>query len=115
MIAGTVIVNDAAALSKLPSDPVAVTVYAVEDAVPEILTVQLKPPVEFTVAPHSSIVAPLVMPVVTVWPGVNPVPDTKTDTPLGPWVGETASVGVVIVNGAVPLSKLPSEPLAVIV
>ncbi len=52
---------------------------------------------------------------VTVTPGVNPLPDAVTVTPLGPCAGTSVSVGTVIVNGAVPLSKLPSDPVAVIV
>ena len=113
--AGVVIVNDAVALSKLPSDPVAVTVYGVPDAVPEIVTVQLNVPVPDTVAPHAPIVAPAPIVVVTVAPGVNPVPDTPTDTPLGPCVWLSVIAGVVIVNVVVALSAPPSDPVAVTV
>jgi hypothetical protein len=77
-------VNDAVALSKLPSDPVTVTVYGVPDAVPEIVTVQLNIPATDTVAPHVPIVAPPPIDVEAVAPGVNPAPDTLTDTPVGP-------------------------------
>jgi len=115
VIAGVVIVNDAIALSKLPSDPVAVTVYAVADAVPTIVTVQLNVPVPETVAPQLVIVAPELIVVVMVTPGVNPVPETVTATPLGPWVGVNVIDWLLIVNGAVALSKLPSDPVAVTV
>ena len=112
VIAGVVIVNGAVALSKLPSDPVALTVYAVGDAAPLIVTVQPKLPNDVTVAPHVPIVAPLLIASVIVTPGVNPVPETTAETPLGPCVGVSASPPVVIVNGAVALSKTPSEPVA---
>jgi hypothetical protein len=95
---GVVTVNDAVPLSKLPSDPVAVTVYGVPDAVPVIVTVQLNVPVPDTVAPHAPIVAPAPIVVVTALPGVNPVPDTTTDTPLGPCVGKSVIAGVVTVK-----------------
>jgi hypothetical protein len=72
-------------------------------------------PVPETVAPHAPMVAPAPIVVVTVFPGVNPVPDTPTDTPLGPWVGTSSILGVEIVNGTVALSKLPSDPVAVTV
>ena len=45
----------------------------------------------------------------------NPVPDTVTVAPTGPWLGDTVMAGVVIVNDAVALSKLPSDPVAVTV
>jgi len=115
VITGVVTVNDAVALSLSPSDPAAVTVYGVPDAVPEIVTVQLTVPVPDTVAPHAPIVAPAPIVVVTVAPRVNPVPDTPTDTPLGPCVGVSVITGVVTVNDAVALSKLPSDPVAVTV
>jgi hypothetical protein len=115
VIAGVVTVNVALAWSFPASDPVAVTVYAVTDAVPVIVTRQLNVPVPDTVAPQLVIVAPELTVAVTTFPGVNPVPDTVTDTPVGPWVGESAIVGIVIVNGPVALSKLPSDPVAVIV
>ena len=111
--AGVVIVNDAVAVSAPPSDPVAVTVYGVPDAVPVIGTVQLNVPVPVTIAPHAPIVAPAPIIVVIVALGVNPVPDTPTDTPLGPWAGASAIAGMVAVNDAVTLSKLPSDPVAV--
>jgi len=78
-----------------------------------IVTVQLNVPVPETVAPQLVIEAPELIVVVTVAPGVNPLPETVTDTPLGPSVGETMIFGVVTVNGAVALSKLPSDPVAV--
>ncbi|HEY1197804.1 MAG TPA: hypothetical protein VGG32_03655, partial [Thermoplasmata archaeon] len=68
-VTGVVIVNVAVALSAPPSDPVAVTVYGVPDAVPVIVTVQLNVPVPDTVAPHAPIVAPAPIVVVTVLPG----------------------------------------------
>jgi hypothetical protein len=51
----------------------------------------------------------------TVAPGVNPLPDAVTVTPLGPWVGTSVTVGVVMVNVAVALSFPPSAPVAVTV
>jgi hypothetical protein len=90
-------------------------VYGVPDAVPVTVTVQLNVPVPDTVAPHAPIVAPAPIVVVTVLPGVNPVPDTTTDTPLGPCVGTSVTAGMVTVNVAVALSKLPSDPVAVTV
>ncbi len=51
----------------------------------------------------------------TVLDTEKPVPDTVTVAPTGPWLGLTVIAGVVIVNGAVALSKLPSPPVAVIV
>ncbi len=78
-----------------------------------IVTEQLKVPVAVTVAPHVEIDAPLLTDVETVRPGVNPVPETVTVTPLGPWVGASEIDGVVIVKSAVAASKLPSEPVAV--
>ena len=45
----------------------------------------------------------------------NPVPDTVTVAPTGPWVGDTVIAGTVMVNAAVALSKLPSDPVAVTV
>ena len=102
---GVAIVNVAVALSKLPSDPVAVTVKAA--AVLDVI-----------VTVHSSVPAPLVSPqfvVDNVAPleidsvieivaveevGVNPVPLTVTDVPLGPWLGVSVIAGVVTVNEA---------------
>ncbi len=102
--AGVVIVNVAVALSEPPSDPVAVTVYGVAEAVPVIVTVQLNVPVAVTVAPHAVIAAPAPMVPVIVLPGVNPVPEMRTDTPLGPSVGVSVIAGSVIVNVVVALS-----------
>jgi hypothetical protein len=115
VIAGVVIVKPEVALSKLPSEPVAVTVYGVPDAVPVIVTEQLNVPVAETVAPQLVTVAPVAIEVVMVAPGVNPVPLTVDEAPLGPWAGASEIEGVVIVNDAVALSKLPSEPVAVTV
>jgi hypothetical protein len=115
VIEGVVIVNDAVALSKLPSDPVAVTVYAVADAVPVIVAVQLNVPSVPTTAPQPVIVAPELIVVVIVTPDVNPLPETVTVTPLGPCVGVNVIDWLLIVNDAVALSKLPSDPVAVTV
>ena len=114
-IAGIVTVNDAVALSEPPSDPVAVTVYVA--AAP--LTVNVQPlNVPAPVALHEladPIVPPAVIVNVIATPGVNPLPDAVTVTPLGPCVGVSEITGVVIVNGAVALSEPPSDPVAVTV
>ena len=115
MSAGSVIVNVAVALSKLPSDPVTVTVYGVPEAVPVIVAVQLNVPVTVTVAPQGPIAAPAPIALATVLPGVNPVPEIPTDTPLGPRDRVSVILGVVTVNEAVVLSEPPSDPVAVIV
>ena len=65
-----------------------------------IVTAQVNVPVPDTVAPQVVIVAPELIVVVTVTPGVSPLPVTVTDTPLGPCVGESVITGVVTVNGA---------------
>jgi hypothetical protein len=80
-----------------------------------IVTEHVNPPVELTVAPQLVIVAPEPIEAVTVVPGVNPLPEMWTSTPLGPWPGPTEIVGAVTVKVAVALSKLPSEPVAVTV
>lgn len=99
-------------LSKLPSEPSAESVYPV--AMPaEIVTRQLNEPLEETTAPQALTVAPLLIDVATVTAGVNPVPDTVTEAPLGPWVGARVISEAVIVNAALALSKPPSEPVAV--
>jgi hypothetical protein len=90
-------------------------VYGVPDAVPVIVTVQLKVPAPVTMAPHDPIVAPAPIVVVIVLVGVNPVPETPTETPLGPWDRVSVIPGVVIVNEAVALSEPPSDPVAVTV
>jgi hypothetical protein len=120
VIVGVVIVNEAAPLSKLPSDPVAVTVYAVDEAVPVIVTVQLIVPV-LLVSPQLVVdnVAPLeidsVTEIVAVEEvGVNPVPATVTNVPLGPWLGVSVIVGLVPVNVAVAVSPA-GLPVAVTV
>ena len=113
--AGVVTVNVAVALSKAPSDPVAVTVYAA--AAP--LTVNVQPlNVPVPVAVHT-LAAPIVPPgeivKVIVTPGVNPLPDTVTVAPLGPCIGTSVMEGAVTRNDVVALSKLPSDPVAVTV
>ena len=127
MSAGIVIVNGALATSAGTvdaSDPVAVTVYIVEEGVPVIVTVQenvpIPDPVGATVAPHDPIEAldPMVVAIVTDPPvavsGEKPLPDTTTDTPLGPWVGVRVMVGVVTANAAVVWSPLlPSVAVTV--
>lgn len=113
VIAGAVIVNDALALSKLPSEPAAVTEYAVVDAVPVTFTMQLNAPESLTVEPHVVMLAPALIVNATVTPGVNPAPETFTEAPLGPWTGAIEMAGEVIVKGAFALSKLPSDPVAV--
>ena len=84
--------------------------------VPELMvTVHENVPAAVIVAPQLEILAPDPIEVVTVRPGVNPVPDTVSETPLGPWVGASEIAGVVTVKSAVAASKLPSDPVAVIV
>jgi hypothetical protein len=78
-------------------------VYAA--AVPLIVTEQLNDPSEATVGEQAEIVPPVLIDVVMVALGVNPVPVTPTDTPVGPWVGLNTMPGLVIVNGALALSK----------
>ncbi len=107
---GVVTVNEAVALSKLPSDPVAVTVYAAA-VLDVIVTVQLKLPAEppdavtvhvplgVTLAPELIVNAIVTAPPVSVV-GVNPVPLTVTDVPLDPWLGVSVIAGVVPVNSA---------------
>ena len=71
-------------------------------------------PLGVTLAP-----VPIVNEIVTAPPalvvGVNPLPATMIWTPLGPWLGVSVIVGVVIVNVACAESKLPSDPVAVAV
>ena len=107
---GVVTVNEAVALSKLPSDPVAVTVYAAA-VLDVIVTVQLKLPAEppdavtehvplgVTLAPELIVNAIVTAPPVSVV-GVHPVPLTVTDVPLDPWLGVSVIAGVVPVNSA---------------
>ena len=92
-----------------------------------IPTVQLNVPgvpirlEETTVAPQLPMVAPVetIVVTVTVPPvlvvGVKPDPLTVTWVPLGPWLGVSVIVGVVIVNDVWAESKLPSDPVAVTV
>jgi hypothetical protein len=101
---GVVIVNGAVALSSPRSEPVAVTVYAIPDAGPVIVTGQPKPPLAETVPGQVPMAAVPLIAMVTVASGVNPVPVTVTETPLGPWVGVKEIIGVVMVNDAVALS-----------
>ena len=64
-----------------------------------------------------SVPLPLIINVI-VTPGLNPVPDTTAETPVGPWLGVSVIVGVVIVNDccAVSLVTVPtSEPAIVTV
>ena len=63
-----------------------------------IVTEQENAPVPLTVAPQLVTVAPAPIEAVTTMPGVNPVPATLTDTPLGPWPGPTEIAGAVTVN-----------------
>ena len=78
-----------------------------------IETVQLNPPEESTVAPQLVIEAPALTELVIVTPGVYPVPERLTSTPLGPWKGLSAIVGTVNVNVTEAVSNEPSEPVAV--
>jgi hypothetical protein len=71
-------------------------VYAA--AVPLIVTEQLNDPSVATVGEQAEIVPPVLIDVVMVALGVNPVPVTPTDTPLGPCVGESRIAGVVTWN-----------------
>ena len=50
----------------------------------EITTVHENVPVAPTVVPQLVMDPPELIVVVTVRPGVNPVPETVTETPLGP-------------------------------
>ena len=85
------------AWSKLPSEPVAVTVYP--PVVPEeIFTLQLNTPEGSTVPEHAPTEAPPLIAVEIVTEGVNPLPDMLTVIPLGPWLGLSEISGVVIVK-----------------
>lgn len=95
-IVGWVTVKVALAESFPRSDPVAVTEKAAGLRV-EIVTEQLNEPPAETVAPQPVTVAPELIVVAIVFPGVNPVPEAASETPLGPCVGESASDGVVTV------------------
>ena len=112
VIAGAVIVNDAAALSKLPSesDPVAVIVYP--PAGPFIVNVHpLNAPVAFVMHKLGEPIDPLpLIENVIVMSGVNPVPDTFSVAPLGPCVSVSEIAGVVMVNPARPAVKAPVRP-----
>lgn len=107
--------NPAVASSNVPSEPVTVTVYGVDETAPAIVTEQENVPVEDTAAPQFVMEAPEAMLVAMVAPGVNPLPETTTDSPLGPAFGVRVMDGVVMVNAAVAWSNAPSEPVAVTV
>ena len=79
------------------------------------MTTQLNVPVAVTVAPQLEIVPPELIDAATVTPGVKPEPPIVTEVPVAPRGGVSVTAGVVIVKEAVPLSKLPSEPVAVTV
>lgn len=85
------------------------------EGVPEIVTVHVNVPDPDTVTPQLEIVAPELIVVVIVTLGVKPVPETTTETPLGPWVGLRVIPAALTVNVAVAASKLPSDPVAVTV
>lgn len=77
-----------------------------------IVTVQPNVPPVATATPQPPMVAPALTVVVMVAVGVNPLPEMRTDSPLGPSVGESVIDVVVTVNEADALSKLPSDPVA---
>lgn len=79
------------------------------------MTEQLKAPDPLTVAPQPVMEAPPLIVVVMVTSGVKPAPVTVTETPLGPWSGESVIDWLVMVKVAVALSKLPSDPVALTV
>jgi len=62
-----------------------------------IVTEQLKLPVAETIAPQCVMLAPGPIDVVTVTPGVNPLPVSVGVTPLGPWDGDSVIPAAVIV------------------
>ena len=77
-------------------------------------------PVALTVAPQLLLlsVPPELIDSVTVTPGLNPVPATTVESPVGPCVGLSVTAGLVILNVAPAVSDVTvatSEPLAVIV
>lgn len=84
-----------------------------------IVTTQLndptEPPKEDTATPQRVIDPPAPIVVVIVAPGVNPVPDTVTEIPLGPWFGVSPIAGLVTANSTAAWSLPPSAPVAVIV
>lgn len=63
-------------------------------------------------APVPIVVVTVIAPPVSVV-GVNPVPTTVTEIPLGSWSGASVIAGLVTVNVAVARSKLLSAPVAV--
>ena len=80
--------------------------------------VHVNVPVALTVAPHveDDKVAPVAMLSAIVTPGLNPVPDTTVEAPLGPCDGVSVIAGVVIVNVALATSLETvawSDPVAV--
>lgn len=114
-IAGVVMVNGALALSKLPSEPEAVSRYAVDEALPLIVTEHWNVPVPDTVAPQSVTLAPAPIAAATVTSGVNPLPVSVATIPVGPCPGASTTEGVVMVNVACARSVPASDPVAVIV
>ena len=85
-----------------------------------VTAVHVNVPAELTVAPHvdDESVAPVAIDSAIVTPGLNPVPDTTAETPVGPWLGVSVIVGVVIVKPAEATSDDTvewSDPVAVIV
>ncbi len=118
-----VTVKPADAASKLPSEPVPVTVY--EPADPVIVSGQLNVPIPrplpvtvqvapVTVRPDGEEVnATVIGPPVSVV-GVKPLPLIVADVPLGPELGEIEIAGAVTLNVPV-LESPPGIPEAVIV
>ena len=120
---GTVTVNVWAVVDVLVATSFATTPYAPADSLgtlnvhvnaPLALVVIVVPLNDPTVHPVGPWRTPLNV-TVTDDDTVNPLPVTVYVAPTGPWFGDTVMAGVVIVNGAVALSKLPSDPVAVTV
>ncbi len=83
-----------------------------------IVTVQLNVPVPETVTEQLVMLAPEPIESVIEAPGVKPVPERSTETPLGPWLGVSVNAGAVTVNDAEATSAgtVPeSDPVAVTV
>ena len=83
-----------------------------------IVTVQPNVPVPETVAEQAVMVAPEPIESEIEAPGVKPVPERPTDTPLGPWLGVKVSAGAVTVNEDEAVSAgtvAESDPVAVTV
>ena len=81
---------------------------------PDPLGVTMHVPVDPMLAPGPIEKETVIAPPVPVL-GVNPEPFTVTSTPLEPLFGEREIVGVVRVKEDRAESKLPSDPVAVIV